>query len=88
MKRRYDITHAVILVLFLIIANFIGNAIIKGILLLLFSGVLIFNTVVKLKVKKDDKFRDKIFLGILLFLDSVLALGSVYVIISALVDVH
>jgi len=86
MKRRYDIIHSVILILFLVIAYFIENAIMKGILLSLFSGVLLFNTVLKLKTKKDDRFRDKIFLGILLFLDCVLLLGSVYVIISAVLE--
>lgn len=80
MKRRYDILHAIILVLFLVIANFIGNAMIKGIILLLFSVVLIVNTTLKLKSKKDDKFRGKIFYGILLFLDIVLAIGSITVI--------
>lgn len=87
MKKRYDITHAVILILFLVIANFLGNAILKGILLLLFSGILVFNAVSKLRQKKDDRFTDKIFLGILLFLDSMLLLGSVFVIISAIMEV-
>jgi hypothetical protein len=86
MKKRYDITHAVILILFLVVANFLGNALLKGILLFLFSGVLVFNTVMKLIQKKEDKFTDKILLGILLFLDSLLLLGSVFVIISAIMD--
>lgn len=86
MKRRYDITHAVILILFLVVANFLGNAIIKGILLLLFSGVLVFNTVMKLKQKKENKFTDKILLGLLLFFDSILVLGSVFVIVSAIME--
>lgn len=86
MEKRYDIIHAVILVLFLVVAVFIGNAIVKGILLLLFSGVLIFSTIIKLMKKKDDKIKGKIFYGILLFLDSMLALSSVFVIASAIVD--
>jgi hypothetical protein len=86
MKRRYDIAHAVILVLFLVIASFIGNALIKGILLLLFSAVLLFNTILTLKMKKNDKFTYKIFYGILLFLDSVLALGAIFVIVSSIVE--
>jgi hypothetical protein len=86
MKRRYDITHAVILILFLVVANFLGNAIIKGILLLLFSGILVFNTVMKLKQKKENKFTDKILLGLLLFFDSILVLGSVFVIVSAIME--
>lgn len=85
MERRYDIVQAAILILFLVAAGFIGNSIVKGILLLLFSAVLIFSTVSKLKKKKDDKIKSKIFYGILLFLDSVLALASLYVIISSVV---
>lgn len=87
MEKRYDIIHAVIMVLLLAAACFISNAIVKGILLLLFSAVLIFNTILKLKTKKVDKIRGKIFYGILLFLDSVLALASIYVIISAIIDI-
>ncbi len=86
MKRRYDIVHAIILVLFLVFANFIGNAIVKGLLLLLFSTVLIINTIVKLRMKKNDKITDKIFYGILLLLDVVLAVGSIYVIVSAILE--
>ncbi len=86
MKKRYNITTLVILVLFLIVAYFISRSIMKGILLLLLSGVLVFNTILKLKTKKEDKFREKIFLGILLFLNSVLLLGSVYIIVSAIVE--
>jgi hypothetical protein len=37
-------------------------------------------------MKKDDKVRGKIFYGIILFLDSVLALASLYVIVSAIVE--
>jgi hypothetical protein len=85
MKRKYDIVHAILLVLFLVIANFIGNAIIKGILLLLFAGVLIGNAVCKLKMA-EDSFRDKLFYGILLFLDAVLALGAIFAIVSGVMD--
>jgi len=84
LKKRYDVIHAVILVLFLIIASLIGNALIKGILLLLFSGVLIFNTVMKLVIKKDDKFREKYLFGILLFFDLLLAIGAIFVIVTAI----
>ncbi len=86
MKRQYDILHAIILVSFLVIANFIGNAIIKGILLLLFSVVLIVNTIIKLKTKKDDKFGDKLFYSILLFLDAILVVGSIFVIATAVIE--
>jgi hypothetical protein len=87
MKKRYDFLHTAILILFLVIAYFIGNAILRGILLLVFSGVLMFNTIVKLKTVKSDKIRDKILYGILLFLDSVLLLGAIYVIVSAMIAV-
>jgi hypothetical protein len=84
LKKRFDIIYVILLVLFLVIAYFIGNAIIKGILLLLFSGVLIINTVVKLWQKKNDKFRARFMFGILLFLEVILALGAVFVIISGI----
>lgn len=87
MERLYDIAHVVILVLFLIVAGFINNAIVKGILLLIFSAILVYSTITKIKmVKKNGKLRSKVFYGILLFLDSVLALGSLYVVISAIVE--
>lgn len=86
MKRRYDVVHAIILVLFLVIADFLRNELLKGVLLLLFSVILIVNTVLKLKTK-SDKFRGKIFYGILLFLDTVLAIGAIYVIASAITGV-
>lgn len=82
LKKRYEFLVAVILLLFLIIAYFIGNAVVKGILLLLFSAALIFSTAMKLKMKKDDKFKDKFFYGILLFLDILLALGAIFVIVA------
>jgi hypothetical protein len=83
MKRRYDIVHAIILVSFLVIANFIDNAIIRGIILLLFAAVLIINTAFKLIGKNENSTKEKIFYGILLFLDIVLATGALYVIVSA-----
>jgi hypothetical protein len=86
MKRRYDLIHAIILISFLVIANFIGNAIIKGILLLLFAIVLTMNTVVKLRTKNNDKFGDKVFYGVLLFLDCILMAGAIYTIVFAVTD--
>lgn len=86
MKSKYDYLYAGILVLLLIAACIINNAIIKGILLLLFSGVLLFNTITKLNAKKEDRFRVKLFLGILLFFDSVLLLSSIYVVVSAILE--
>jgi len=84
MIRRYDIVHAVILICLLAIANFIGNSVIKGILLLLFSAVLIVNTIMNLHAKKEAKLTDKLFFGILFFLDIVLAIGAVVVITTAI----
>lgn len=84
MVRRYDVLHAVILILILAIANIIGNSIVKGILLLLFSAVLIFNSLLILMQKKEDILRNKIFYGILLFLNILLAIGAIIVIIAAI----
>ena len=85
MNRRYDILHAIILILFLVVANFVGNAMMKGVLLFLFSAVLIINTVMKFKMKKDDKFKSKFFYGILLFLEVMLAVGSIFVMVSSFI---
>ena len=85
MKRRYDIVHAIMLVFFLIIANFVGDAVVKGVLLLLFAAVLIVNTVLKLKAKINDKIGGQIFYWVLLILDIILAVCAIIVIvISAL----
>ena len=86
MKRRYDIVHAIILVLFLVLANFLDNTMIKGVILLLFSAVLIVNTMMKLRIKMNHKFSDKLFYGLLLFLDTALAVGAIYVIISGVLE--
>ena len=83
MKRKYDFLHTIILISFLIVACFIENAIIKGILLLLFSSVLFGNTVIKLITKKNDKLSVKFFYGVLLFLDTILTVVSIYVIVTA-----
>lgn len=86
MKKWNDFIHIIILVLVLVIANFIGNSLLKGIMLFAFSGLLVFNTVMKLRLKKDDRFKDKFLYGILLFLDVILALLSVFVIVSAILE--
>ena len=84
MKRQYDVLHAIILLLFLVLASFIGNPIIKGVLLLLFSTVLTINTAFKLKSKLREKLSDKLFYGVLLLLDLLLFLGAMVVIISSI----
>ncbi len=81
MKRRYDIVHAVILISFLMIANFVNNDRIKGIMLLLFASVLIGNTALKLRSKWKDKLSEQIFYWVLLILDIILAIGAIAVII-------
>jgi hypothetical protein len=81
MKRRYDIVHAVILISFLMIANFVSNDRIKGIMLLLFASVLIVNTALKLRSKWKDKLSEQIFYWVLLILDIILAIGAIAVII-------
>ena len=85
MKKRYEILLAFVLLLLLVIACLIKIAVIRGILLLLFSAALIFSTAMKLRMKKDDKFKDKFFYGILLFLDVILALGAIFVIVSGII---
>ncbi len=83
MKRRYDIIHAVILISFLMIANFVNNDIIKGVLLLLFASVLFGNTALKLISKRKDKLSEQIFYWVLLILDIILAIGAIAVIIMS-----
>jgi hypothetical protein len=85
MKKHWDLIQALILIAFLVIAILIGNMILRGILLLLFSTILIINTVIALKSKSDDKFSLKFFYGILLFLEFVLAFSSLFVIISSII---
>jgi hypothetical protein len=84
MTRRYDAVHALILLTFLVIANFVGNAVIKGVVLFLFAAVLILNTVLKLKAKLGDKISEQIFYWVLLVLDIFLAVGGIAAIIMAL----
>ena len=84
MKRRYDIVHVVILLSFLVIANFVGNAVIKGIMLFLFAAVLIVNTAFKLRLKMGDKLSEQIFYWVLLILDIILAIGAIIVIFTAM----
>ncbi len=86
MKRRYDVIFVAILLLLLVIANFIGNAIVKGILLLLFSLCLILNTVMKLLENRKAKLGSRIFYGVLLLLDVVLAIAAIAVIILAAME--
>lgn len=77
--------HSIILVLFLVIAYLLDNELIKGILLFLFTGVLIGNTIYRLKTGKAGKLRSKVFYGVILFLNSVLAIGAFTVIIMAII---
>jgi hypothetical protein len=86
MERRRNIAQAVILILFLTLAILIGNAIAKGILLFLFSAGMIFNIITILKKKKDDKYIAKVLYGLLLFLTSVLALASVYMVVVTIIE--
>jgi hypothetical protein len=88
MKQYKDViitaVQSVILVLFLIIACFLDNELVKGILLFLFSGVLIGNTIFKLVTRKKEERRSKIFYSILLVIESLLAAGAITVIIMAI----
>jgi hypothetical protein len=83
MKRRYDIMHAAILLVFLVIANFVGSAVVKGVLLLLFAAALIVNTILKLKTKMNDKIGGQIFYWVLLILDIILAVCAIVVIVMS-----
>lgn len=85
MKRWYDLIYAVILVMILIIAFLIGNPIISGVLLLLFSAILIINASYQLSRKKGDKIKYKVFLIGLLLLDLMLAASAVIVVINGVV---
>jgi len=85
MRRRHDLTKSVILALLLACAVLIGNVIIKSILLLLFSVVFIFHILSLLKIKKEDKYIARVLYGLLLFLVSVLALTSIYMIATSII---
>jgi len=87
MRRRHDLTKSVILALLLACAVLIGNVIIKSILLLLFSVVFIFHILSLLKIKKEDKYIARVLYGLLLFLVSVLALTSIYMIATSIIKV-
>jgi len=85
MERKYDIIHAVILIGILALSNLIHNDIVKGILFFVFAVVLIINTANRF-ITKDENKKDKALYGVLLFLDCVLAAGSIYVIVVSIVS--
>lgn len=87
MKKKYDIAIALILLLLLVIGYFVGNAVIRGIILFVFSAALIINTILKLRAKMDGRFGVKFFYGILLFLEGILAIAAFYVTVTAIVGV-
>jgi hypothetical protein len=87
MKRRYDVLIVAILMLFLVIAYFVGNAFVKGILLLLFSLCLIWNTVAKLLEMRKEKLRRQIFFAFLLLFNIILAISAVAVIVQAVLEI-
>jgi hypothetical protein len=86
MKRRYDVLIVAILLLFLVIACFVGNAFVKGILLLLFSSCLIWNTVARLLEMRKEKLRRQIFYAVLLLFHILLAIGAIAVIVQAVLE--
>lgn len=81
-----DVLYSLILVGILLIAYLIGNPILNGILLFVFSVVLGANTAIKLKNNLDGKFRAKFLYSLLLFLDIVLAISSLYVVIIGFIE--
>lgn len=85
MRRRQELAQAVILTLLLAGAVLVSNVMIKGVLLLLFSSIFIFNILSILKVKREDKYIARVLYGLLLFLVSVLALTSIYMIITSII---
>ncbi len=87
LKIRYDVVHAVVLLLVLMIAFLVGNTVIKGVLLLLFAAVLLLNTVYKLREKREAQLRSKVFVWILLILDIILAVCAIDVIINGIASI-
>lgn len=85
-KILFDLLYSLALIVILLIAYLIGNAIVTGFLLLIFSAVLGVNTAIKLKNNMESKFRAKFFYGLLLFLDIVLAISSLFVIVTAIIE--
>jgi hypothetical protein len=81
-----DLLYSAILISILLIAYFIGNAIVTGLLLFVFSVVLGVNTALKLKNNMEGKFRAKFLYSLLLFLDIVLAVSSLFVVITAIIE--
>lgn len=86
MKKVYDIAVVFVLLLLLVIGFFIDNAIIRGVLLLLFSAVLTGNTIVKFAVKLKGNISGKVLYGILLFLEFLLLVSAFYVTITAIIE--
>jgi uncharacterized membrane protein YozB (DUF420 family) len=59
---------------------------VTGLLLFVFSVVLGVNTAIKLKNNMEGKFRAKFLYSLLLFLDIVLAVSSLFVVITAIIE--
>lgn len=77
--------QSIILVLLLVIACLLNNELVKGILLFLFAGVLIGNTIYRLKIGKTGKLRSKVFYSVILFFESLLTIGAISVIVMAVI---
>lgn len=86
MKRRFDVFLVVVLLLILVIANFIGNDFVKGILLLIFSLCLGWNTIAKLREKRKEKLSSQILYALLLLFNIILAIGAIAVIVLAAIE--
>lgn len=81
-----DSLYAVILIGILLLAYFIGNPIVSGILLFVFSVVLGVSTAIKLKNSMEGRFRAKFLYSLLLFLDIVLTVSSLFAVITAFIE--
>lgn len=86
MKIVFDIAVVVALILLLVVGLFVDNAIIRGILLLLFSAILAGNTIFKFKDKLKGNISGRVLYGILLFLELLLFISAFYVTITAIIE--
>jgi len=81
-----DLLYTLVLLVILLTAYLVGNAIVTGILLFVFSVALGVSTAIKLKNNMDGKFQAKFLYCLLLFLDILLAVSSMFVVITAFIE--
>jgi len=81
-----DLLYTVILIGILLLAYIIKNSIARGILLFVFSVILGVNSGLKLKDKIGSKICVTVLYGFLLFFNIILAVSSLYVVITAFIE--